>query len=144
MYIISACLLGVNCKYDGGNNESSHVVDFVKDHSYAPVCPEESMLPAPRPPAEITCGRAVDKTGKDITKELIEGAMKSWEQAQNAADGFKEQIEGAILKANSPSCGSGKIYDGTFTGNLVDGDGFFAGLLKEKGIKVTTEREVFK
>ena len=101
-------------------------------------------MPTPRPPSEIIDGRAIDKNGKDITDELIKGAAKSLEKAEKAAQDANEKIEGAILKANSPSCGSGKIYDGTFSGKLIDGDGFFAGLLKSNGITVTTEKEIIK
>jgi len=144
MYIVSACLTGKNCKYDGKNNECAWVRDFIKNRNCALVCPEEGLLPTPRPPAEIKDGRAFDKTGKDITDTLKEGAAKAWEEASAAADKYGEEIEGAILKANSPSCGRGSIYDGAFTGTLVGGDGFFAGLLAEKGIKVTTEKEVLE
>ena len=144
MYIISACLAGRNCKYNGGNNECGWVSDFIKVHNCVLACPEEKLLGIPRPPAEIKGGRAIDKNGKDITDELTEGAAESWEEAVSAAAASGEKIEGAILKANSPSCGAGKVYDGTFTGNLTDGDGFFAKLLKEKGVGATTEKESTK
>ena len=143
MYIISACLTGQNCKYNGGNNENRHVLDFARKHKCVLVCPESfGELPAPRPPSEIINGRAIDKNGKDITETLKEGAAKSLEKAEIAAAAASEVIEGAILKANSPSCGSGKVYDGTFGGKLADGDGFFAELLKSRGIKVITEKEI--
>ena len=145
MYIISACLAGQNCKYNGGNNECQWVLDFIRKNDCVLVCPESfGELPTPRPPSEIINGRAIDKNGKDITDELIKGAAKSWEKAEKAAESANLEIEGAILKANSPSCGCGKIYDGTFSGKLTDGDGFFAGLLKSKGIKVSTEKEIIK
>jgi uncharacterized protein YbbK (DUF523 family) len=141
MVIVSACLLGENCKYNGGNNECQWVLDFVRSnkHKCILVCPEIDIFSVPRPPVEILDGRAVNKDGKDVTDGLIEGAEKEWEKATIAAKGQK--IEQAILKANSPSCGCGTIYDGTFSGKLVDGDGFFTKLLKEKGIKVITEKE---
>ena len=144
MFIVSACLAGKNCKYNGGNNEIAWVIDFISNHKCVLVCPEEGLLKTPRPPCEITGGRAIDKNGKDITDILKKGAVNSWEKASRAADKNEEPIVGAILKANSPSCGSEKIYDGTFTGTVIDGDGFFARLLKDKGIKVTTEKEVLK
>lgn len=141
MFIVSACLAGKNCKYNGGNNDCEWVKKFIASRECLLVCPEAELLGSPRPPSEIKEGRAVDKTGRDITEILKDGAAGTWEKALAKAGG-KEKIEGAVLKANSPSCGCGKIYDGTFTGTLVDGDGFFAALLKEKGVNVTTEREV--
>ena len=144
MYIISACLLGENCKYNGGNNECRWVIDFAAaNHGRCiPVCPEIDIFSVPRPPVEILNERAINKDGKDVTDELAEGAAKEWEKAKSAAKGNK--IVGAILKANSPSCGCGTIYDGTFSGKIVQGDGFFTKLLKEKGIKAITEKETIK
>jgi uncharacterized protein YbbK (DUF523 family) len=143
MIIISACLLGENCKYNGGNNACQWVIDFARAHECISVCPESfGNLPTPRPPSEIIEGRAIDKNGKNITEALKTGAVSAWKRAEAAAKETK--IEMAILKANSPSCGCGKIYDGTFTGKLVDGDGFFTRLLKEKGIKAITEKETVK
>ena len=78
-------------------------------------------------------GRAIDKNGRDITDNLISGAVKTLEKAEKKAAELGQKIEMAILKANSPSCGSGKIYDGTFSGVLIDGDGFFVAMLKERG-----------
>ena len=129
MYIISACLLGSNCKYNGGNNMNDRVTEFCKGKSYCTACPEGiSGLPTPRPPAERQGERIIDKAGKDVTKEFMEGAKNSLSHVISEAEKRGETIEGAILKANSPSCGSGRIYDGTFTGNLVDGDGCFAAM----------------
>ena len=106
------------------------------------VCPEAlGNLPTPRPPSEFINGRAIDKNGKDITENLIHGAKKTMEQAEKKAAELGQRIELAILKANSPSCGSAKIYDGTFSGVLVDGDGIFAAMLKEKGIPVINEKQ---
>ena len=144
MYIVSACLAGQNCKYNGGNNENEQVVKFSKENDCVLVCPERfGNLPTPRPPSEIIGGRAVDKNGKDITEELLRGARESWEKAEAAAARAGQAIEGAILKANSPSCGAGTIYDGAFAGKKIAGDGFFTRLLKEKGIRVVTEEEPF-
>ena len=127
MYIVSGCLLGHNCKYNGGNNRNEDVIDFCRGHSYCVVCPEtEGGLPMPRPPAEYADGRVIDKEGRDVTKAFERGAEISLE----------------ILKANSPSCGSGQIYDGTFTGTLTAGYGCFAGKLRDRGITVISEKEI--
>jgi len=142
MYLISACLAGVNCKYSGGSNECQWVKEFMEDKECMLVCPEAlGELPTPRPPSEIINGRAIDKNGKDITDNLISGAEKTLLRAEKRAIELGQDIELAILKANSPSCGCSKIYDGTFSGKLVDGDGFFTKLLKDKGIRVITEKE---
>lgn len=142
MYIISACLLGENCKYNGGNNLCQWVADFAKNHSHIAVCPEtQAGLPAPRPPAEITGCRVIDREGKDLTEEFCQGAEASYEIAKSAAQKAGEPIEGAILKAKSPSCGRDKIYDGTFSDRLTDGDGYLVRLLKNDKINVITEKE---
>lgn len=143
MYLISACLAGVNCKYNGGNNECRWVKEFMKGRDCMLVCPEceGSMLPIPRPPAEFINGRAIDKEGRDITGNLFIGSDLTMLQVQKRAAETEQDIELAILKANSPSCGSGKIYDGTFSGVLVDGDGMFAEMLKKRGILVFTEKQ---
>lgn len=142
MYLISACLVGVNCKYNGGNNDCSWVREFMEDKDCMLVCPEGlGQLPTPRPPSEFINGRAIDKNGKDITDNLISGAEKTLEKAEQRAAELGQKIDLAILKANSPSCGNGKIYDGTFSGVLVDGDGIFVKMLKEKGIPVVSEHQ---
>ncbi|MEG0830545.1 MAG: DUF523 domain-containing protein [Anaerovoracaceae bacterium] len=142
MYLISACLLGENCKYNGGNNRCQWVVDFAETHSYFSICPEtRAGLPSPRPPAEIRGDQVVDREGKDLTEAFINGARDAFEDGQKAAQEAGEFIEGAILKAKSPSCGCENIYDGTFTKKLVKGDGHLARLVKEKGIMVITEKE---
>jgi len=119
------------------------VEKFCEDHSWFAVCPETAGgLKAPRPPAEHCGGRIVDKEGKDLTEAFIKGARVSLELAEAEARRRNETIEGAILKAKSPSCGSGRIYDGTFSGQLVEGYGCFAELLREKEIKVLSEKEI--
>ena len=136
----------MNCKYDGGNNRNGQVIEFCKNHKVCTVCPEgDSGLPCPRPPAEFEpggTGRIVDKEGKDVTEEFLRGSRIALEKAVKAAEDAGEKIEGAILKAKSPSCGSGLIYDGTFTGVLTDGDGCFTKMLKEMGIDVISEKEL--
>ena len=145
MYIVSACLLGQNCKYNGGNNRSEEVVEFCKTHKYVTVCPESAgKLPAPRPPAEKVGGRIVEKEGKGLTDSFLRGAEISLKSSMEMARLSGEEIEGAILKANSPSCGVGQIYDGTFSGTLTEGDGVFAGMLKRLGIEIITEKEKIK
>ena len=145
MYIVSACLLGQNCKYNGGNNLNEEVVEFCKNHKYITVCPESAgRLPAPRPPAEKTGCRIVDKDGKDVTDAFLRGADISLKSCMEMARISGEEIEGAILKANSPSCGVGQIYDGTFSGTLTEGNGVFAGMLKRLGIEIITEKEKIK
>lgn len=142
MYMISACLLGENCKYNGGNNRCQWVVEFAEHHSYVAVCPEtQAGLPAPRPPAEIVSGKVMDSRGRDLTEAFRQGAEESYELAKKAARCAGEQLEGAILKAKSPSCGRDKIYDGTFSGTLTDGDGCLVRLLKKDKIDVITEKE---
>lgn len=143
MYLISACLLGENCKYNGGNNYHQEVIDFCKEHSYYPVCPEGiSGLPTPRPPAEYVGERIIDKEGSDVTGFFIKGARASLEAAFAEAERRGEVIEGAILKANSPSCGSGQIYDGTFSGTKISGNGCFVRMLLDKDIQVISEKEI--
>lgn len=142
MYVISACLLGENCKYNGGNNRCQWVVDFAANHSCLAVCPEtQAGLPAPRPPAEIIGDQVLDKKGKDLTVEFTRGAEACCRLAEQEANKRGESIEGAILKAKSPSCGKDRIYDGTFSGQLTAGDGYLARLLKERQIHIITEKE---
>lgn len=142
MYIISACLLGEKVRYDGNHNLVPWVAEFAKKHSYCAVCPEMlGGLPCPRLPSEILRGDVVDAEGNDMTDAFGEGAYLALEMAVEKAEALDEHIEGAILKARSPSCGKDEIYDGTFTGSLRSGDGVFAALLKEKNIKILTEEE---
>ena len=145
MYIVSACLLGQNCKYNGGNNRNEDVVEFCKNHRYVTVCPESAgRLPSPRPPAEKVGSRILDKNGNDLTEAFIRGADISLKSCMEMARLSGEEIEGAILKANSPSCGVGHIYDGTFSGTLTEGNGVFAGMLRRLGIEIITEKEKIK
>ena len=127
MYIVSACLLGEPCRYDGKDNLTDWVKELTEDHTVCMVCPETlGKLSVPRPKSEIKDGAVINEEGEDVTKAFED-----------------EEIEGAILKSNSPSCGKDKVYDGTFTGTLVDGEGIFAKTLREHGIKIYTEKEKF-
>lgn len=136
--LVSACLVGENCKYSGGSNYSQDVVDFLKSqegHLEAVlVCPEVAGgLSTPRQPAEIQGDRVVTKSGEDVTAAFEEGAKKT------AALAEKLGCRRAVLKERSPSCGCGQIYDGTFSKTLVLGDGKTAALLKQKGIQIYGE-----
>lgn len=146
MYLISACLLGENCKYSGGNNLTDWVAAFAKEHSCMPVCPEVAGgLSTPRHPCEIREDKSSGKTtvvndlGEDVTEAFFKGADETLKAAQREARARGEIIEGAILKKNSPSCGSGSIYDGTFSHTLICGDGIFVRRLREIGITVWNE-----
>lgn len=143
MYIVSACLLGERCKYSGGDNYSEMVRCLVEGEKICKVCPEiEGGLPVPRLSAERLGDTVVDRDGNDVTREFLSGAQKAWDRAKAQSESLGEPIEAAILKARSPSCGSNLIYDGTFTGNRIIGDGFFAELLKKNGVRVISEVEL--
>lgn len=130
--LVSACLLGQNCKYNGGNNYSQKVMDYVEGHQVIAVCPEVmGGLTTPRTPAEIVDGEVKTKDGKSVDEEFKKGASLALEVA------LKEKIDCAILQSRSPSCGSKEIYDGTFSKKLIPGLGIFAGLLKSNGISIT-------
>ena len=134
--LVSACLLGTDCKYNGGNNFNKKVSYLADRHTIIPVCPEKlGGLPIPRPPAEIKCGRVINKDGEDVTKAFITGAEAVLKIAK------KYDCKIAVLKANSPSCGSGKIYDGNFNKTLISGNGICAKMLIDNNIKVLTEND---
>ena len=138
MYIVSACLLGENVKYSGGNNFTEAVVEFLKDKEFIPVCPEVlGGLTIPREPCERLGDRVINKSGVDVTEAFHKGAGRCLDNVLKKVS--PGDIEGAILKARSPSCGSEVIYDGTFSSTKIPGDGVFTELLKSKGIKVMTE-----
>ena len=141
--LISACLLGVRCRYDGGDSRNEAAIKQQKKYEFVPVCPEESGgLPTPRPPAEIIGGdgdavldgkaKVMTADGTDVTDAYLKGARHALEVAQSSG------ATHVILKARSPSCGCGDIYDGTFSGNLTSGDGVTTALLKRHGITVTS------
>lgn len=133
--LVSACLMGENCKYNGGNNYSEKLHEFIQDHEVIMVCPEVmGGLPTPRLPSEIVDDRVVNSGGIDVTNEFVTGAKKALE--------YSSDVDMAILQSRSPSCGTNEIYDGTFSGNKIKGDGIFARMLKEKGIKVVDIKDL--
>ena len=135
--LISACLLGVCCRYDGASKPHPLAAELAKRHILIPVCPEQmGGLPTPRPPSERQGDRVTSKTGADVTAQYRKGA----EEALRLCRLF--HCDGAVLKEKSPSCGSGRIYDGTFTGTLTAGDGTAAELLKAHGIPVYGESQI--
>ena len=137
--LISACLLGVDCKYSGGNNRipDEKLERLKTEYELIPLCPEAyGGMTTPRAPSERVGDKVVSKCGSDVTEQYKKGA----EAALYLAKLFDVKL--AILKENSPSCGSGTIYDGTFTGTLVPGDGVTAELLKKHGIAVMGESKL--
>jgi uncharacterized protein YbbK (DUF523 family) len=137
MIIVSACLAGVACRYNGIAKPNEAVIRLVAEGKAVPVCPEQlGGLSTPRLPAEIIENRVLRRDGRDVTGEFKRGAQEALKVARLVG------AKSAILKSKSPSCGAGKIYDGSFSGKLVDGDGVFAGLCKEEEIEVKTEEEL--
>ena len=129
--LVSACLLGENCKYNGGNNYSEKAAKYVEGREVIPVCPETlAGLGTPRTPIEIRGDRVISQTGEDVTEQLRKAVATILSQIKD------QDIECAILKSRSPTCGVHQVYDGTFTGTLVDGSGILAAALKAAGYTV--------
>ena len=129
--MVSACLLGENCKYNGGNNLSEKVMNYVKGHEVIPVCPEVlGGLSTPRLSSEIVDGVVTASDGYSVDMEFRKGAQMGLDLAK--ANG----VDLVILQSRSPSCGVKQIYDGTFSGNKIAGQGIFAQLLTENGYKI--------
>ena len=134
---VSACLLGENCKYNGGNNYNEKLARFLEGHEVVGVCPEVlGGLPTPRPTSEIVDGVVRHKDGTSVDKEFHKGAEVSLKVVKETG------AELVILQSRSPSCGIGTIYDGTFSKTLISGDGVFVKLLKENGIRVMDVAEL--
>ena len=132
--MVSACLLGDNVKYDGTNNKNPGLINFLKNYEIVKVCPEcLGGLSIPRLPSEIQKDKVINTAGIDVSDKFYLGAKKTLQIVK------ENDIKIAILKKNSPSCGLGNIYDGTFTHTLTNGDGITAKLLKANGIKVFNE-----
>ena len=135
--MVSACLLGDNVKYNGGNNRHEKVLEYIKGYEVVPVCPEMlGGLPVPRAPGEIQDGIVRNEDGTSVDYEYRTGAAKALEIAES------ERIDMAILQSRSPSCGVNQIYDGSFTGRKIKGMGVFARLLSEKGYKVVDAEDI--
>jgi uncharacterized protein YbbK (DUF523 family) len=134
MKIVSACLAGVHCNWQGEAKPCPKVVDLVAAGKAIPICPEQlGGMSTPRDPAEQNGNKVITVNGEDVTAQFKCGAEEGLKIAKLV------NCKEAILKARSPSCGAGKIYDGTFTKNLIPGNGVFAKMLKEHGINVTSE-----
>lgn len=135
--LISACLMGIRCRYDGGRKTLECLDELMQRHVLIPVCPEVlGGLPTPRVPAERIGERVMTRDGRDVTAHYEQGAQEALRLAKMAG------CTHALLKERSPSCGCGVIYDGTFTGGLCKGDGVCGALLKEHGIAVLGESSV--
>lgn len=130
-YLVSACLCGVNCKYNGGNNKNDKCVKLLNEGKAVLICPEQlGGLATPRKPSEIKQDKVINCDKLDVTKYFIKGAEESLNIAKIS------NINKAILKEGSPSCGVNKIYDGSFTGNKISESGITARLLKKNNIEV--------
>ncbi|MDO4812023.1 MAG: DUF523 domain-containing protein [Eubacteriales bacterium] len=137
--LVSACLLGTPCRYDGKSKPIAGMERLRERYELVPVCPEcAGGLPTPRMPSERCGDRVIMRGGADVTAQYQRGAQYALELCR------KEGCAAALLKERSPSCGSGEIYDGTFTHTLIPGNGVTAELLKKNGIKVCGESELGK
>ncbi len=137
MKICSACLLGIKCRYDGKSKPNGKVIRLLKKETLVPVCPEQlGGLPTPREASEKKGEKIITRAGEDVTNKFIKGA----EQVLKLAKVL--EIEEAILKQKSPSCGCGKIYDGTFSNRVIKGNGVTTIMLREAGIKVISEEDL--
>lgn len=129
--LVSACILGENCKYNGKNNKNQLAIDLLKDKQVISICPEIlAGMKTPRPCAEIVNGVVMDENGNNVHSEYTHAVDVALSQIEN------EDIDFAVLQSRSPTCGVNQIYDGTFNGNLTSGMGLFARALKQKGYKV--------
>ena len=135
--LVSACLLGENCKYNGGNNRNARVLRYVQGHEVIPVCPEVlGGLPCPRKPVEWVGERVLTRDGDDCTENFRIGVQKALE---TIAD---QHVDLAILQSRSPTCGVKQIYDGTFSGVRIDGQGALAKALAARGIPLMDAEDV--
>lgn len=135
--LVSACLLGKNCKYNGGNNLCPAVVEFVRAHEVVAVCPElRAGLGCPRTPVEIVDGVLMARDGTNVDALLRQAAREAVDLAAG------EGIDLAILQSRSPTCGVNQVYDGSFTGRLIPGHGVFAGMLLERGFRVLDAADI--
>jgi len=137
--VVSACLLGETCRFDGRGKYNSELLELLKDQTIIPICPEvEGGLPTPRPPAEIRGSGVFRKNGEDVSAAFLKGASISTEKSVSS------HVTQAILKSRSPACGCGKVYDGSFSNTLIDGDGIFTQQLKSAGIACISDEQYLK
>ncbi len=135
--MVSACLLGENCKYNGGNNRNDALLALLAGHEVITVCPEVlGGLPTPRVPSEIAGGKVVNREGVSVDEAFRAGAARALAIAE------REQPDLIILQSRSPSCGVLEIYDGTFTGTRIPGQGVFAALAAQRGFRTADVEKV--
>ncbi len=135
--LVSACLLGENCKYNGGNNRNERVLRYVQGHEVIPVCPEVlGGLPCPRKPVEWVGERVLTRDGDDCTENFRIGVQRALEVISD------QQVDLAILQSRSPTCGVKQIYDGTFSGVRIAGQGALAKALAARGIPLMDAEDV--
>ena len=135
--LVSACLMGENCKYNGGNNYSAAVVEYVKGKQVLPICPEMMAgMGCPRTPIEIVDGVLMDRNGNNVDAVMREAVAQAMEMIR------KENIRCAILQSRSPTCGVNEVYDGSFSGKLVPGSGVLAQALKAVGYQVIDAEDI--
>ena len=134
---VSACLVGKNTKYDGGNNYNKYVLEYLKDKEVVLLCPEVfGGLPTPRIPSEQINDKVINSNNEDVTKQFVDGANEALKRLQ------QQNVNVVILKERSPSCGYKKVYDGTFSKTIIDGNGVFAKLAIENGFIIYTESDI--
>lgn len=135
--LVSACLLGYQCRYKSDGCKCEKVAELGKDNILIPVCPEQlGGLPTPRFPSERVGDKVIAKDGTDVTEQYTRGAEFAVEIAK------ANKVDYCIMKANSPSCGKGVIYDGTFSGNKISGNGLSVEKLLQAGFEVVTENDI--
>jgi len=137
MKLVSACLAGLNVRYDGKSKANEKIIRLVREGKAIPVCPEQlAGFSTPREPMEIRNGRVFTKSGKDVTEQMQKGAEETLKIARlvNATE--------IIFKSKSPSCGKGLVYDGSFSGKLAKGNGIATELLEKNGFRVVAEQEI--
>ena len=132
---ISSCLCGMNVRYDGGNRNAPELLELIKDHELIPICPELAAgFSVPRETIELRNGRARTISGSDVSEQLRSGCLRCLEKIKDC--------DFLILKQRSPSCGKGRIYDGSFSGKLIEGNGVFAELCLKQGFRIYSEEEI--
>ena len=135
--LVSACLLGENCKYNGGNNYNAAVAEYVNGKEILPICPEMiAGMGCPRIPIEIVDGVLMDRNGNNVDDAMRKAVAQAMEMIR------KEEIQCAVLQSRSPTCGVNQIYDGSFSGKLIPGSGVLAQALKDEGYKVVDAEDI--